>query len=152
MLCLVLSAMPVSAATCSVSATGISLGTYAPNQTMPADSAGSIVVTCAKGALDSVPMTVAYTIDVSRGGSSAFSPRDMTSGAHTLRYNLYRDASRNIIWGDTTDGTSNVTGALQLQPSPSTASATHTLYGRIFAGQNAYPGAYADSIVVTVGY
>lgn len=151
-LCLTLLPLPVLGATCSVSATGVALGTYTPNQPAPADSAGSITVSCAKGALDTLPMTTTYSVDISRGSSSSYSPRELTSGANTLRYNLYRDAVRINIWGDTTGGTSNVTGALQLQPSPGFASATHTIHGRIFGSQNAVPGAYADSIVVTVGY
>lgn len=145
-------AMPVYAASCSVSASGVALGAYTPNQGAPADSAGRVTIACEKGALDTLPMTVNYSLDLSRGGSSSFSPREMTSGTNKLYYNLYRDAARITIWGDASGGTVTATGALQLQPSPGSASGTHTIYGRIFAGQNAVPGAYADAIVVTVGY
>jgi spore coat protein U-like protein len=41
---------------------------------------------------------------------------------------------------------------LQLQAPLGTASGTHSLYGRIFGSQNAFPGTYADSVVVTVTY
>ena len=145
-------AMPVFGATCSLTATGVSFGTYIPNQAMPADSAGSMTIACVKGLLDTLPTTVSYSVDISRGRSSSYSPREMTSGANTLRYNLYRDASRLTIWGDTTGGTSNVTGALQLPAPLGSASVMHNVYSRIFAGQNAVPGIYADSIVVTVMY
>ena len=151
-LTLALLASPVFGATCSASASGVSLGTYTPNQAAPADSAGSIVVVCTKGALDTLPMTVNYSVNINRGGSASYSPRDMTNGTNALHYNLYRDAVRINIWGDTTGGTSNVTGALVLQPTPGSATGTHTVYGRVFASQNAVPGAYADSIVVTVSY
>ena len=149
---LALLAMPVFGATCSLTATGVSFGTYIPNQAMPADSAGSVTIVCLKGVLDTLPLTVTYSININRGSSSSYSPREMTSGANTLRYNLYRDASRLNVWGDTTGGTSNVTGALQLQAPLGSASVMHTVYSRIFASQNAVPGIYADSIVVTVAY
>ncbi len=145
-------AMPVFGATCSVTATGVSFGTYIPNQAMPADSAGSMTIACVKGLLDSLPLTVSYSVDIGRGSSVSYSPREMTSGANTLRYNLYRDTSRLSIWGDTTGGTSNVTAALQLPAPLGSASVMHNVYSRIFAGQNAVPGIYADSIVVTVAY
>ena len=149
---LALLAMPAFGASCSVTATGVSFGSYIPNQAMPADSAGSMTIVCLKGVLDSLPLTVSYSIDMSRGSSVSYSPREMTSGANTLRYNLYRDALRLSIWGDTTGGTSNVTGALLLPAPLGSASVVHNVYSRIFAGQNAVPGIYADSIIVTVTY
>lgn len=149
---LALLAMPVFGATCSVTATGVSFGSYIPNQAMPVDSAGSMSIVCLKGVLDSLPATVSYSIDISRGSSSGYSPRELTTGANTLRYNLYRDALRLSIWGDTTGGTSNVAGALLLPAPLGSASVMHNVYSRIFAGQNAVPGIYADSIIVTVIY
>lgn len=150
--CLLASALPATAATCSISTTGVSLGSYTPNQAAPADSAASLNVACTKSPLETGPLTVAYAVEISTGGSASFSPREMTSGRNTLRYNLYRDALRSTIWGDTTGGTANVTGSLQLQTSPGTASAVHTIYGRIFSSQNATPGVYADTIVITISY
>jgi spore coat protein U-like protein len=76
----------------------------------------------------------------------------MTGSANKLRYNLYRDALRLNIWGDTTGGTSNLTGSLLLQSPLGTASGVHGVYARIFSFQNAVPGAYADTVVVTVSY
>lgn len=152
MVCAMTWAGPAIAATCNLATTGVALGVYTPNQAAPADSAASVSITCAKGALDILPLTVAYSVEISTGNSSTYSPREMTSGRNALRYNLYRDALRNSIWGDTTGGTANVTGSLQLQTSPGTASAVHTIYGRIFSSQNATPGVYADTIVITISY
>ena len=140
------------AATCAISATGVALGSYKPNQVAPADSAGTIRVDCTKTAGDVLPMNISYSIDISKGAGPAYTSREMSSGTNALRYNLYRDASRLNIWGDSSGGTSNVAGAVQLQPNPSTATATHTVYARIFASQNAVPGAYSDSIIVTISY
>lgn len=139
-------------ATCNVSTTGVSLGTYTPNQAVPLDSAGSLNIECAKGVLDALPLTVNYAVEIGRGASSTYLPREMTSGTARLRYNLYRDASRFSVWGDTTGGTANVTGTLQLPLQFGIATASHSIYGRIFGGQNAIPGAYSDAILVTVVY
>lgn len=152
LLALALFAAPAFGASCGASTSGVALGRYTPNQASPADSAGSITVTCAEGALDTLPMTVAYSLDIGRGGSSSYSPREMTNGGYALRYNLYRDALRSSIWGDSSGGTANVSGTLQLQSPPAVVSATHNVYARIFAGQNATPGSYADLIVITVAY
>lgn len=145
-------AWPAFGATCNVSATGVAMGSYTPNQGAPADSAGSITIACTKGPLEILPLTANYSLNISRGGSSSYSPREMTSGVNKLNYNLYRDPSRLIIWGDSTGGTAEVSGALLLPMSLGTATKTHAVYGRIFGGQNAAPGTYADLIVVTVSY
>jgi spore coat protein U-like protein len=97
-------------------------------------------------------VTVNYSVDFSRGGSANYSPREMTSGANKLQYNLYSDASRASVWGDTTGGTSHAAGSIGLLSVLVPVSASHTIYGRIFASQNAVPGNYADSIVVTIVY
>lgn len=145
-------AAPVFGASCNVSSTGISFGSYIPNQTLPLDSVGTIVVVCVKSALDSLPMTVNYSLDISRGGGASYTPRTMTSGGHTLNYNLYRDALRSSVLGDGSGGTSSIAGTLQL-PSPlGTATGTHSFYGRFFASQNVYPGTYTDALVVTINY
>ena len=47
-----------------------------------------------------------------------------------LAYNLYREASRSIIWGDGTGGSAVGSGT----------GATHTVYGRIPSRQNVYAG------------
>ncbi len=143
---------PALAASCSVSSSGVALGVYRPNQATPADSAGLVTVTCSRDVLETLPVTVNYSVDFSRGNSANYSPREMTSGTSKLQYNLYSDASRASVWGDTTGGTSHGTGSIDLQLVLVPVSASHTIYGRIFASQNAVPGNYADSIVVTIVY
>ena len=145
-------AAPLFAATCSVSTSGVSLGSYTPNQAVTLDSVGTVVIDCAKDALEALPTTVNYGLEIGKGSSSSFAAREMKSGANKLNYNLYRDASRISIWGDATGGTTNVSGTLRLQAPLGTASASHSVYARIFGGQNAVPCAYSDAILVTVVY
>lgn len=145
-------AAPLFAATCNVSTTGVSLGSYTPNQAAALDSVGTVVIECAKDALDALPTTVNYGLEMGRGAGSSFAPREMKSGANKLNYNLYRDASRISVWGDATGGTTSVNATLRLQAPLGTASASHSVYARIFGGQNAVPGAYSDALLVTVVY
>ena len=151
-LSLTLLASPAFGASCNVATTGISFGSYIPNQTLPLDSVGTIVVDCTKAALDSLPMTVNYSLELGRGGGANYTPRTMSSGAHALNYNLYRDALRSSVLGDGSGGTSSMAGSLRLLMPQGAATGSHSFYGRIFAGQNLYPGAYADALVVTINY
>ncbi len=151
-LSIMLLAAPAHGASCNVATTGIFFGSYIPNQASPLDSVGTIVVDCAKAALDSLPMTVNYSLHISSGSGGGYTPRTMSSGTHALNYNLYRDALRSSVLGDGSSGTSSITGTLRLLSPLGAATGSHSFYGRIFAGQNLYPGAYADALVVTINY
>jgi spore coat protein U-like protein len=79
-------------------------------------------------------------------GSTAANPRRrMTNGTDMLSYDLYRDAGRARRWGDTLgSGVFPAAGATFPLDIP--------VYGRIPALQVVTPGAYADSVLVTVYY
>ena len=143
---------PAFGASCNVSTTGISFGSYIPNQASALDSVGTVVVDCTKSAIDSLPMTVNYSLDISRGSGANYAPRTMSSGVHALNYNLYRDTLRSSVLGDGSGGTSSIAGALRLLSPQGTATGSHSFYGRIFAAQNLVPGTYTDALVVTINY
>lgn len=124
-----------SAAQCSVSTTGVSFGIYDTFNVQHMDSSGTIDVSC------DVP--AAYTIALSQG-TGTYAARQMTSGIHSLMYNLYLDSERLTVWGDGSAGSSTVSG--------NAASATHTVYGRIEAQQNANVGTYTDVVVITLTF
>jgi spore coat protein U-like protein len=124
---------------CSVSsATGVAFGTYDPigqNATLPRDAAGQIGYRCRR----SSPL-----ISLSAGGSGTFLPRRLRQGPRTLDYNLYRNAARTEVWGNGSPGTFTVLGQRGRQ--------TLAIYGRIFPGQPASPGSYADTVVATLNF
>ena len=122
-------------ASCSLSVQSVSFGPYDTFSNSNLDSTGNIDVTCL--------LTTAYSITLS-SGSGSYATRLMSSGGNTLGYNLYTDATRSVVWGDGTGGTSVVSGNALL--------ASHTIYGRIPARQNATVGAYTDTITVTVNF
>ena len=144
-------ALPAAAATCSVAASSLAFGSYQSNQVQSIDSAGSLNVSCTRDALDAAAVTVSYDVDISRGGSGNFAIREMQSGANRLQYGIYRDPLRSLAWGDGSAGSTRVSSSLTMS-SPLTATAVHTVYGRLFGRQNVIPGAYADSITVTLSY
>ena len=123
------------AATCTVSASGLVFGTYDPLLNQNVDSVASIAVNC--------DQAVAYSVALSPGNGS-YGARAMISGNHQLLYNLYVDATLTSVWGDGS-GQSATVNANQ-------ATATHTVYGRVPAGQNAHVGVYSDTIVVTLTF
>jgi len=122
---------------CGVNAQSVNFGNYDPFGRNNLDGAGNIGVTCDLG--------VTYSITLSSGGGT-YAARVMANGPHSLRYNLYTDASRIIVWGDGNGSTTTVSGS-------GTAAATNvTIYGRIPAAQNAHVGNYADNVIVTVTF
>lgn len=140
-------AIELQAATCSVSASGVAFGAYQANQTSPLDSVGTVTLTCS----DVSVTTVGYSIALSQGSSSNYAARQMQSAAYTLNYNLFTDATYSQVWGDGTDISVPVNGSINIVP-PANSSIDHSVYGRLFASQNATPGLYSDTIIVTVSY
>lgn len=126
---------PLWAATCNVSTQGVSFGAYDVFSTQQLDGAGTIGVSC--------DVSTTHSISLSPGAGS-YAGRTMASGAHTLTYNLYRDATRTSVWGDGTSGTATVGGTA--------TSESISLYGRIPAQQNKPVGSYSDSITVTLTF
>lgn len=135
-------------ADCTVSATTQAFGSYNPFSATPRDSTSDIAVACSLGGL--ISLGVSYTIKLSSGGSGGYAPRRMSSGAHTLNYNLYTTTGRTTVWGNGTASTGTISDGYLL--GIGTTTRHYTVYGRVPALQNAYGGAYADTITVTVDY
>ncbi len=126
---------PTLLADCNVSAGGVVFGAYDVFNPGALDGAGNINVTCD-------PVT-SFTVKLSTGGGS-YGQREMTGTSGVLDYNLYTNASRSIVWGDGTGGTSVGGGTGDNVNLP--------VYGRIPPGQNLPAGNYGDTIVVTVEF
>jgi spore coat protein U-like protein len=82
------------------------------------------------------------------GSSNTFNSREMRRGVDVLQYNLYRDASRTVIWGNLSGGTS-VYYDYGLANNRDT---TVTVYGRIPAGQDVSAGAYSDTVTIEIWF
>ncbi|MDB5580994.1 MAG: spore Coat Protein domain protein [Bradyrhizobium sp.] len=135
MLIYLATAYPAEAATCSISPQGPSFGSYDTLSPSAVESVGNISVAC--------DATTSFTIALDTGIGS-FAQRTMAGNAVPLRYNLYVDATRLIVWGDGSGSTGTV--------SSTATGGNFAVYGRIPAGQNVTAGSYSDTIVVTISY
>ncbi len=130
---------------CTISTSAIAFGAYDPivsNATTPLDSTGSVTITCTKGA--------ATTIGLNAGNNSASATgttRAMKSGSDYLSYEIYQNAGRTTLWGNS--------GADLFTPpvAPDKNPRTFTTYGRVPAGQDVPAGAsYTDTVTATVNF
>jgi spore coat protein U-like protein len=140
-----------AAATCTISAVGVAFGTYDPANPAADTANGSLLATCTWTGGGSTTLTL--TTSFSPGNSGAYPNRWMLrpGSSDQLNYNIYMDPAYTQIRGNGTAGT--VTGGpaqVTVTRNNRTATATGTLYGRIPAGQSVSPGAYSDTITVTL--
>jgi spore coat protein U-like protein len=125
---------PASAG-CSVSSASVLFGSYDSLDPAPTNGVGSLHVAC--------DAATNFVVALGPGGGS-IQARRMTSGAYSLSYNLYTDASRFTLWGDGTTAGVTVSG--------SGTSVDIPVYGRIPARQNVAAGAYSDVVTVTLTF
>lgn len=137
---------------CVVSATGVAFGTYDPLAATANDSVGEVKVVCTH--LSGGATRINYTAALSPGSSGRYPQRLLRSTDSVLGYNLFVDLARSRLWGDGTGGTSLASGAFTVGPGAKNGikEVRHAIYGRIPALQDAPPGAYADTIVVTLTF
>ena len=135
-------------AACSVTATGVAFGTYVPSAA--SNSTGTVTVSCSATLGLLFNWTIALNAGVNSGGS--FSNRRMASGNSYLSYQLYTDSGHTTVWGDGTSGTATVSGNCLISFLGIPCSGSATVYGQIPALQNPSPGAYTDTITVTITY
>jgi spore coat protein U-like protein len=129
------------AAQCSISTTPVSFGGYNVFASSPTDSLGAVVFNCNGGA-----KVLAITISAGSGGT--FTPRKLMKASEWLGYNLYRDPSRTVVWGNGTSGTSYFLTA----DVPNKTDISIPVYGRVPAGQDVTAGSYSDSVSVVVNF
>jgi len=128
------------AASCSINAVGaVAFGVYDYLNPNPTDSAGTITYTCTgPGGL----LGGSAVVTLSQGSSGTYAQRTMLSGANVLGYNVYTDAARTRVWGDSTGGTF-------VGLAPVAKNASLPVYGRMPPGQNVASGSYSDTLTVT---
>ena len=144
-----------AATTCTSSNISLGFGSYLMINAAPLDAQSSMTVSCtrvnAPGDNSSAKVTVAVSVGPSQGSGSIQNRQMFQGGApDLLNYNVYLDAGRISVWGNTT-GVDTASQTITV-PNKQTVGATFTFYGRLFAQQNVRPGFYSDSLLVTVDY
>ena len=141
--------------TCEVSASSTAFGNYNPAATQDVQVTGNINVSCTRSGLLDLTPSISYTIALSAGQSNNYTVRYMSYLSSHLNYDLYRNSARTLIWGNGTGGSSTQAGTINfplLDLISTTQDQDHTVYGTLFKNQYVRPGAYTDSITVTVTY
>jgi spore coat protein U-like protein len=136
---------PILGCTCTVTASDIEFGAFAPN-TGTQDATGQIAVDCT-GVIDVAP-SVQTRLGTGQWGT--FAARKMRSGGgDLLDYNIYTTSQHNVVWGDGSGGSAvvNVSGGLL---SLGRWTATRTMFARAAPAPATKPGAYADTVVVRI--
>lgn len=118
----------------------VSFGPYDVFNTSPVDTTGRISWHCPGNAPRSVQITI------TKGNNHDGISRRLAQGGLFLRYDLYLDANRTLVWGDGTYGNSYTAvssggGWIPL-----------IVYARIPAEQDVGVGAYADSVTVVLNF
>lgn len=124
---------------CNLSATDLTFGNYDPLKVSPTDASSVVTVTCTPGS--------GYIIglDAGTGEGATVDTRRMTNGDSLLDYSLYRDAARNLVWGNN-PGSDTAAGIGTGTP------IDYTAYGRIPQGQAVQRGIYTDTVTVWVTF
>lgn len=136
-------------ATCSIETSPVDFGAYDPTSATDLDGTGTVTVLCTNGTSGYVTLGEGANADAA---STPEAPvRQMAGGVggtDLLGYQLYSDAGRSTVWGNT-----GTTGENHVGDGTSTAL---TVYGRIPAGQNVSAGAdataYTDTVLATVEF
>jgi spore coat protein U domain-containing protein, fimbrial subunit CupE1/2/3/6 len=124
--------------TCNVGATAVNFGSQGV-LVGNTDAQATLSIQCSA----SLP----YTVSLNGGTSGATDPtqRKMSFSGANVTYGLYQDAARALPWGSTV-GTNTTSGT------GTGVTQTQTVYGRAPPQTTPKPGAYSDSVIVTVGY
>lgn len=109
---------------------------------LPVDASSALTVTCT----NTTPYAVALDAGSNAGGAANFGSRAMKSGANLLSYQLYLNAGRTSVWGDGSGGSLTATGT------GTGSSQSLTIHGRLPSLTGTIPGAYTDTVTVTITY
>jgi spore coat protein U-like protein len=128
---------------CTVTAADLAFGTVDPLGGN-VDQTTTVTVRCTKN--------TSYTVGLNAGttAGASLAQRLMANGSDTMNYNLYTDAARTTVWGNSAAAPTWVSGT---GAGMGTAQAL-TVYGRVPSGQtNLAVGSFVETAVtVTVTY
>jgi len=128
---------------CTVTAADLAFGTVDPLGGN-VDQTTTVTVRCTKN--------TAYTVGLNAGttAGATLAQRLMANGSDTMNYNLYTDAARTTVWGNSAAAPTWVSGTGAGMGTPQAL----TVYGRVPSGQtNLAVGSFVETAVtVTVTY
>jgi spore coat protein U-like protein len=128
-------------AQCRVSVdASVAFGPYDVFGTDHVETMGQISWRCPGGSPRAVQITI------TRGSNGDATSRRLAQGGEFLRYDLYLDAARTLVWGDGTYGGSYTA------VNPGGGWIPLTIYARIPKSQDVAVGTYTDSVTVVINF
>jgi spore coat protein U-like protein len=133
-------------ASCTVGASTLDFGAVAGTSlTSVAQATGSVSVTCTNGS--------PYAIGMGQGANYSTTNRMVNGGANYLSYGLYTDSGYSHPWTTAASNNSCSTANSCVTGTGTGAAVATPLYGQIAITSPApAPGAYTDTVVMTVTY
>ena len=122
---------------CTVSAVNLTFPADDPANTQN-DGSTTVTVNCTKNTTYTVGLTAGTT------AGATIAQRLMASGPDLMNYNLYTDAARSSIWGNTAGSWVSGTGAGMGTPQ------ALTVYGQVAGGQTNLAAATYTEAAITV--
>jgi spore coat protein U-like protein len=127
--------------TCTIGTNPLAFGAYDPvvaHASSNLDGTGTVTITCNKGAVT--------TVGLDLGANASGTTRRMTNGTDFLTYQIYKEAARTNIWGN------SGANLLDTGTAPSKSPRSFSAFGRIPSGQDVGSGSYTDTVVATVNF
>lgn len=129
---------------CTISAGALAFGSYDSVAGTQVDGTATLTVACTIGSTNAI--TLGQGANADAGSSDAAPLRRMNDGgSNYISYDLYSDAGRTTVWGNTVGTSASYTAA-------SSASSAVTVYGRITASQDVPAASYTDTVVATITF
>jgi spore coat protein U-like protein len=132
-------------ANCSFTITNLNFGTVDLTANTTFDTTATLSANCTGN--NNAIVRVCPNLANGTGGSTSGDPRLMLSGTNQLKYNLYQDSARTIVWGSLLDAFASSPPTIDITLNGSGSGSTSaTIYGRVWAAQQALPpGSYTSS-------
>jgi spore coat protein U-like protein len=140
-----LSSAASAAITCSITSPGVQLA-Y-PANSAPVIAQTGFTVTCVRN-LASDPTSISYSITVNNGINPNGINNRAFSGANSMRYDVYRDASCSTTWKGTQSINDSITTLSGFIP----VSKTTPYWGCVVTAQSPAAGTYTDTVTMTLAY
>jgi spore coat protein U-like protein len=135
-------------ASCTINAATLDFGTNPGTNLISAnvDTSTTVSVTCTN--------TAPYSIGMDNGANVSGSQRRMKNGvSNFLNYNLYTDAGRTNAWTTAASSSTCTTASSCALGTGNGAAQSVNIYGRVPTVATApTPGAYTDTVVMTITY
>ncbi len=132
-----------------VTASVLQFPDYDPIGTEHADSELEVEIECfVLNILNAVPTLLTVSLDPAPGGGTRTLTR--VGGGYDLEYQVYRDAARQLVWGDGSGGA--VSLLFEFLGGLLTSTRQVLGYGRIPGGQNVPAGEYRDTVTVVIDF